>query len=416
MNSEILEDYSRYCLVAMIIGLSVSTAGANLALAGFLVFAILSKRLQKDYFLIIKNPVALSSFGLFLILCLSVVWSEAGASVAWGWVSKYKKLLLIPLAAPFFQKRVHKLLFIKSLLVSLTIGLSISYLNYFGVTSIGGCPSYGCSTHTYITLAMLNSLLVIVSLTLFIFLRQFRYRFGAFVLMVLASFSIVVVLRSRTGQLMALCLSIWLPFLIWRSSEYYGKINKRHLLLYMGLFFALVAVGLGAEKGSRFSESIQKLVLYKQEALKSTDSTVAVDVRSEMYRKTVELIVEKPLLGWGAGGQEDKLLEMSMQGATENERFIFANPHNEYLSWMVQAGVLGFCALIFWLFTVWRHAFKIEDSIEKIILLGWLLIFTLGNMLNSFLLDFSEGYMTVLLVAVLAPLSPSEGKVEGSLA
>jgi hypothetical protein len=58
---------------------------------------------------------------------------------------------------------------------------------------------------------------------------------------------------------------------------------------------------------------------------------------------------------------------------------------------------------LFWLFTVWRHAFKIEDPAHKLIMLGWLLIFTLGNFLNSFLLDFSEGYMTVLLIAVLMP-------------
>jgi hypothetical protein len=32
------------------------------------------------------------------------------------------------------------------------------------------------------------------------------------------------------------------------------------------------------------------------------------------------------------------------------------------------------------------------------------LIFTVGSLLNSFLLDFSEGYMMVLLVAVLTPL------------
>lgn len=67
MNEKILEDYSRYCIIAMVFGLSVSTAGANFALAGFLVFATLSNKLREDFLLIIKNPITISSLILFLL-------------------------------------------------------------------------------------------------------------------------------------------------------------------------------------------------------------------------------------------------------------------------------------------------------------------------------------------------------------
>ena len=105
-------------------------------------------------------------------------------------------------------------------------------------------------------------------------------------------------------------------------------------------------------------------------------------------------------------------ISLSEQGVTANERFIFANPHNEYLTWAVQTGLLGLACFLCWLFIVWRQALRIVDPAHKLIMMGWLLIFTLGSFLNSLLLDFSEGYMTVLLIAVLMTFKPNTPPTE----
>lgn len=414
INENILEDYSRYCIIAMLIGISVSTAGANIALAGFLVFALLSNKLQREFYSIISCPITRSSLVLFAVLCASVAWSEAQSDIAWQWVSKYKKLLLIPLVAPFFQEREHKILFFKGLLASLVIGLFISYLNYFRITSIGNCPSYGCSTHSYITLAMLNCLLLLISSAyLFFSVTSKRDKLYAFLLATLTLINVMFVLPSRTGQLMVFCLIASSPFFVWGVPEFADRHKKGNFLICMILLMGLLGGSVFVLKGSRLVESIQKIVVYKEEALRSTDLNVAVDVRSEMFRKTLVLITEKPFLGWGAGGQEAELIHMSGQGMTENEKYIFANPHNEYLTWAVQTGVLGLVVFLYWLATVWRQTLKVEDSISRAIMAGWLLIFTLGCFFNSFLLDFSEGYTTVLLIAVSAAIK-KDYKLKGT--
>ena len=387
----------------MLVGLSVSTAGANLALAGFLLCALLSQKLWVELVNVLQTLVAQISFGVLLVLTLSVMWSVADAATAWSWVSKYKKLLLIPLAAPFFCQRKHKLLFLKGLFASLMLGLSISYLNLFGLTSIGNCPSLGCTTHSYITLGMLNCLLFIMSAVLFYVAKARPQRIFFLGVAIAAAVNVAWVLPSRTGQLLLLALIVSLPAAVWIVDKHVGW-QKLNFALFGALgvvliFFAAVFLN----QGSRLGDSLQKISMHKQESFTSADSAVSVDVRFEFYRKTLGLISERPLLGWGAGGHEPELKRLSEQGVTANERYIFANPHNEYLTWAVQTGLLGLACFLFWLFTVWRHAFKIEDPAHKLIMLGWLLIFTLGNFLNSFLLDFSEGYMTVLLIAVLMP-------------
>ena len=403
MTSSLFENYARFSLVAMVVCLSISTAGANFALAGFLLCALLSRTLWRELQKVLQVPIAQVSLGIFVFLIFSVIWSEANTAMAWQWVSKYKKLLLIPLAAPFFYQQMHKALILKWLFASLLLGLSISYLNFFGLTSIGDCPSMGCTAHAYITLSVLNILLLIMSSVFSYATKVLSHRIFFLSVAIASAVNVAWVLPSRTGQLLLLALIVSLPAAVWVFDRHSGR-QKIYLALLstlaiVSIFFAAISLN----QGSRLGDSLKKISAHKEESFTSTDSEVSVDVRFEFYRKTLSLIVERPLLGWGAGGHEPELKRLSEQGVTANERFIFANPHNEYLTWAVQTGLLGLACFLFWLFTVWRHAFKIEDPAHKLIMLGWLLIFTLGNFLNSFLLDFSEGYMTVLLIAVLMP-------------
>ena len=403
MTSSLFENYARFCLVAMVVCLSISTAGANIALASFILFALLSQKLFKNFSQIMQSRIVQTALVIFIYLTLSVMWSEADATVAWQWVSKYKKLLLIPLALPFFCEFEHKLFFLKGLFVSLLMGLSVSYLNFFGLLNVGDCPTAGCSTHSYITLSMLNCLLLVIACVFFIQIKTLRTKLFLLTVATAAAVNIALILPSRTGQLMLVVLIVYLSIAFWKVSKFGGHSKKQLFLLCFLALGGLLFSSVFLSQNSRLGDSLQKVSMHKQESFTSTDSAASVDVRFEFYRKTLGLISEKPLLGWGAGGHEPELKRLSEQGVTANERFIFANPHNEYLTWAVQTGLLGLACFLFWLFTVWRHAFKIEDPAHKLIMLGWLLIFTLGNFLNSFLLDFSEGYMTVLLIAVLMP-------------
>lgn len=403
MSKSNFESYARWCCIAMLMGLSMSTALTNFALVGFLFFALLSNKWVQEFGTIGKTPVIQSSIGLFIVLCLSVGWSDAGTDLALQWVSKYKKLLVIPLAMPFFQSDGHKKFFLKGLLISLLMGLLISYANYFGLISVGNCPDVGCSTHSHITLSMLNCLLFLVAIGLSFAAKTSVEKRFFYVVSVMSAINVAWVLQSRTGQLMVLSLVVFLPFVLLDSRGVNVQRKRWFGVLIAASVVGILTAGIFLKKESRFVDSIQKMSERKVDSFKSTDTAVSVDVRFEFYRKSLSLIAEKPLLGWGAGGQEPELQRLSEQGSNFYERIIFSNPHNEYLTWAVQTGLLGLACFLYWLFTVWRHALRIEDPAHKLIMLGWLLIFTLGNFLNSFLLDFSEGYMTVLLISILMP-------------
>lgn len=394
----------------MLVCLSFSTAGANFALAGFLFCALLSQKLWNELRKVLQSPLTKISLVTFVFLTLSVMWSDV--DTAWQWVSKYKKLLLIPLAAPFFYQQEHKALILKWLFASLLLGLSVSYLNFFGLTSIGDCPSCGSTMRNYITLGVLNCLLFIMSSVFSYVTKTLSYKIFFLSVAIASALNVALVLPSRTAQLLLLALIVSLPAAVWVFDRHAGR-QKIYLALLSTLaIVSILFAAISLNQGSRLGDSLKKISLHKGESFTSTDSAVSVDVRFEFYRKTLGLIVERPLLGWGAGGQEPEFKRLSEQGVTANERFIFANPHNEYLTWAVQTGLLGLACFLCWLFIVWRQALRIEDPAHKLIMMGWLLIFTLGSFLNSFLLDFSEGYMTVLLIAVLMSFKPNTPPTE----
>jgi O-antigen ligase len=397
------ENAARYCCFAMLACLSFSTAGANLALLGFIVCAIFSKKWVHDFNLVASSPVAKASLVCFALLCLSTVWADADLDLSLAWISKYKKLIILPLVMPFFQERKDRVIFVKVLFFSLLSGLAVSYSNYFGWTNIGDCAAMGCSTHAYITLSMLNCLLFIVAIALFSSEVSPRKKFFYCLCTLLSAMNVVFVLPSRTGQILFFILLAWLPFSIWGAHV----VDARKKWVGFVIASLLIGVSLAAlytMKDSRLVDSIEKIGTHKVEAFKSSNDAVSVDVRFEFYKKAFVLIQQKPLLGWGAGGQEPEFLRMSAQGNTPNEQFKFANPHNEYLSWAVQTGLVGLAVFLYWLFVVWRNSMRIIHDDERLILHGWFLILTVGSLLNSFLLDFSEGYMMVLLIAVLTPL------------
>lgn len=109
----------------------------------------------------------------------------------------------------------------------------------------------------------------------------------------------------------------------------------------------------------------------------------SVGSRILFIEKSVALIHKKPLLGWGTG---------SFGSAYQNEfpnDFYTSNPHNEWLRVGVELGIFGI-ALYGWLFILlWR---RISHALceQQLMYYGFLFVFLLGTVSNSWLMDFTE--------------------------
>lgn len=397
------DDLARYSLMLMVMCLSHTTAGANVALLAFLIFGFLSKRWNSLPSLVYRNSYFLLPILLFSLLALSLLWVDGGVDVGIPWLTKYKKLLLIPLAYPFFVSADEKRLFLKALFISLFIGMVISYLNFVGLMNYGDCPTTACTSHTQITLGALNNLLFILSIYyLMLDEDSVKWRFFYLLTSLFAAYSILFILGSRTGQLTFFVIFLWITYKFIHSNAW-AKSNSKYIYIVSFLMLSIFIYFVISQKDSRLTAMFYKIFMYKGAALNPGEAAVSIDIRTEFFRKVFLLISERPIVGWGVGGHEPELLRMISLGVTREQQFTFTNPHNEFLLWTVQLGILGLLFFCFWLQVIWSYTKRTINSNEIFILQSWLIVFVIGCMFNSYLMDFTEGYMTVLLLSILIP-------------
>jgi O-antigen ligase len=397
-----LDDAARFFVYLAVASLAFSPVLVNLGLLGLLICAVCSRTFWSAGRELIRNPFVQLSLFAFGFLVAGVLWTEVNAASAWGWVSKYKKLLFVPLAMPFFveDKARHKLLWVLfwALLVSVLLTIVEHYATLFGLYQgmLGGGSKR-------ITLSVLHDFLFMLAILLARESKNLRQRFALYAVACLVVVEVFAVLTGRTGQVILIILFSWLfiSLLLEQNRTFKNKLQI------VGLASALFIVGtsfITFSKESRLREVIEKVIEHKVEAFKPGTEAVSLDVRLIFYKSALEVISNRPIAGWGTGGHVPAYADVASRGENHVARIPITNPHNEFLLWTSQLGLLGALTFSAWLIAGWIFAGQMKDALMKQALRGWWLIFMIGCTMNSFLLDFSEGYMSVLIAACLLPM------------
>jgi O-antigen ligase len=117
----------------------------------------------------------------------------------------------------------------------------------------------------------------------------------------------------------------------------------------------------------------------------------------EFYRSTLQIIGENPVLGAGTGA-----FPAAFSEAAEG-RVVSAsdNPHNEYLLIATQIGLLGLACLLWLFWQQWRTARALQDPLYRDLGSGLVLMFVVGCLFNSLLLDHAEGLLFAWLTGLI---------------
>ncbi|WP_422410776.1 MULTISPECIES: Wzy polymerase domain-containing protein [unclassified Endozoicomonas] len=140
---------------------------------------------------------------------------------------------------------------------------------------------------------------------------------------------VLFVLQSRTGLIGAsLAFILSIPLLIMKSRKLTGLIV---LSLSLGVTAGLLA---DIKEGARSAESFQR-----------------IEHRLNLYSASFDMILEKPFTGFGYGNFERSYREFIADNrANYNEEVIFkavfSHPHNEFLYWGIEGGVLSTIGLL----------------------------------------------------------------------
>lgn len=91
----------------------------------------------------------------------------------------------------------------------------------------------------------------------------------------------------------------------------------------------------------RVHAALNDVRLYRQ-----GDADTSLGARFEMWRGASQLVMAKPMLGWGETNYEAGMQQLVDEGRANEIVMAFGHPHNEMLNAMAKRGVIGLAALL----------------------------------------------------------------------
>lgn len=399
---------ARTCAVAALCMVPVSTALTNVFCALFAISLITAPEFWGNLPSLVRHGASLAALLLLAILALSVTYSVAPHHDAWERVAKYDKLLLLPLAVIAFRQSGWAAIVRRSLFVTLCIILLLSTTNYLGLTAIG--PAHGTILplsrawvfKNHIAAGMFGALLFYQAADLALAARTPRQRalFGA-----IAAWSLVnvfLMLQGRTGQVIAVLLVVVLIVRIVLAQRKRSPLRAGVTAAFLVIAGAGLVGAACTMHGGRLMKIGSEVQQYER-----TDAITSTGMRVLWYKRAFELIRERPVFGYGAGGLAVEFAQMSA-GKTDAAGLLTANPHNEYLLMGVDLGLVGVLLFVNLIAQIGRGTRHLDPR-SRHLLLAWLATFAIGSLANSLLLDFAEGHMLVLLAGILLGCAAGAG-------
>lgn len=383
---------ARWSVIALGFSIPISVAFDNILLV-LILAGWLAGGLYRHKLLIIKNnQVALAALALFAVMLAGTLYGERGTGDAANYLGKYSDLLFIPLFLFLFRDPATRRYALYALAASLSIVLALSYLIKAGVVPNNplliseATPDYPAVFKLRLTHNILMAFAAFLFAGLALTATASRARLGWATLAVLAAINVTMMVQGVTGYLILCGLALLMGF----------DRNRWRGLGVAAAGIVALAAALTFVPGP-FQERIGSIKEETQQWTPDRPAQTSSGFRLEFYRNTLAIIAGHPVIGVGTGGFPKAYADrVHGTGKTETR-----NPHNEFLLITAQLGIPGLAALLWLFWQQWRLAARLTPALESRLARGLVLTMVIGCMLNSMLLDHTEGLLYAWLTGLL---------------
>jgi O-antigen ligase len=378
---------AKYTLLAIGFFIPLSTALVNVGFGLLLLFFVFSGHYRDKWNTISRNPIALLCLGLFLLLSIGTLYSTATFQDATHVLMKYRKLLWVALLIPFLQDPQWRRWATAAFLAAMLVTLCLSYAHLLHAWFIKLPLDNATVFKNHIAQNFLMAFTVYLLLH-FSFNPQIKkwIRIFAAIAAIFAICNIFIFVQGRTGYVVLVAL---LMLIAWQQFGLRGILVGTGIitLLLSTLFFA--------------SQSFQQRIIHtaqEVETYQTSNAITSAGLRLEFYKKTLQIIQLNPLIGQGTGSLANAYANLTTE-STGASSVKTLNPHNEYLMITAQIGIVGLLLFLYLLFQLWKQSYKLPHD-ERQMAQGMVVAFATGCLLNSLLLDFTEGHWFAYFAAV----------------
>ncbi len=381
---------SQWSAIAIGASLPVSTALDNVLIVIALTAWALSGQIRDTLKRAINSKLPLISAALFLLLAIGTTYGDVPGQEALSRLGKYTDLLYIPILMMIFragETRIHAL---HALACSLAGIVVLSYLIRLGLLPTLPFITGTVASPTVFKLKLTHNLLVAFGAFLFVWLGHVavntRVRMVWYGLALLAALNVLLMVQGATGYIVLGALAL---FLGWQ------RLGSRGIGGALLALTVLLAALLSAP--NPFQDRVVTIQRELQDWRPTESARTSTGLRLEFYQNSLAIVARHPLTGVGTGGFAAAYTQQ-VQGTGKVET---RNPHNEFLHIATQVGVLGAIVLVALFATQWRLASRIPSPLDSGLARGLVLTMVIGCMLNSLLLDHTEGLFYAWLTGVL---------------
>ena len=395
-----------FCAICFMFFIPSSTALMNIFLFLTLIFSLLAGNIKKQITIIWDNPISKIGLLIFSFMLLGLTWSIENLTVSLDTLKKYNELWYIALLIPIFNSPQRREIGINVFLISMGIVLFGVYLMYFEIILPIEWTLKGRSHHFTVDGGFASHIITNILMAFAMFILAHRsvltksYKRWLYIVLFAFTFYYVLLISTGvTGQVMGIALL--LLFII-------QHFKKRALFFIPIMLASIILLTYNTEnrmalQGYPFNEYENAIKYSVDKIQKRFDTTSRIyrtdpDIRTRIYLNALKTALEDPWIGTGIGSYSKALhLKQPDYYHTTNKK---NNPHNEYLLFFVQFGLIGLLALVYLFYTQAVSTEKIKDTEQKNLAQGLVLLIVLGCMGNSTLMDSGEAHFWAFFSAL----------------
>jgi hypothetical protein len=370
--------------------LPIAPAPTNIMYLLILIGWALSGDWAEKWRVLKQSSVAQAVAFLCALILLGTLYGEASASENFHYVTKYSSLILVPVLISLQLNAQEKWRALSGFCIAMLITLLLSFLIWLNWLPAGLIKEMDPSNPVVFKLHITHGFFMAIAAFFLCFCaRGFSdwRRMALLILALLAVINVLLMVKGRTGQAVVMALLVYL---------FYLRFSYKGLLA--GIAATLV-LAIGAYAISPAFKERSDIAVHEAthwQARQGENKVSSIGQRFDYYLTSFSIIKKHPLFGVGTGGFPRAYVH-EIEG-TDMEPS--NNPHNQYLLITAQLGLIGLLALLGVYAACWRSAAMLQAPFSQL-LIGVVLAYVVGNLFNSFMLDFSERLLFVWAIGIL---------------
>ena len=379
-------DLARWMMIFLSITILFSPFLTNVLEITLFGLFLFNQELRRRFTDIKKQPLLIGVGAFILMLIIGCFYSVADYQdtlrALWGW----RKILLLPLGLVLFNDAVWKNKFAYSLMIFVSIVSLFCILCYLLELNIRG-QEPGVLIRNHATQGMIFSVTLFLMSVFLLFKKHTLPIRSQWILgLILVILGVLVYMTpGRSGYLAFMVVTVYFGYLLFREKLY--KMLSVVFLLSSSLLLTSPIVQDRIEIGVKEMQHVDPTNI----------ESSSMGMRMVLWKHTIELIQDRPLLGFGTGGFEEAYSQ-KIKDNPDWEKNIMHDPHNQFLKIWVEMGMLG---LIIFLSMLASSLFQKSSKMYLHLGIGVLLAWCATSLFSSHFSTFTEGRFIYIWLGIM---------------